>query len=674
MNIRKIQRPTDLNSGTILISTVFTILILLSATYILAMIYHPVINIHELRSLFIEEFASKVNPKPKEKLIFTTLLFALPVICFFSLKLSRTLIDHISLRTYQIIISIFTFILCLNILYIIQKLDIALLLGWPLLLQPLALIATYGAAFLIYYYSYKRKHFFSSNTVTFARRFITPLIALFVILLPCLVFRVANINLVNDHAIAWATDFEAVFYNVSQIVAGKTLLIDLPAQYGLYGEILYPFFKMIPLSIFSFTLMMALLQITALLCVYQSLINLIKNHLLVLSCLICICMTECWFMYNGLGYTPYYQYFPIRTFFPMVSCILFLFLLQQKSPSIRSVVLFSAFCALATLWNLDSGIPIFGALLAYITSFTFFPSIYVTRKMSLVRTSASICAFVFTITLFLFFLYVKGHQQPLNLNWLFKYQQIFYQSGYMMLPLPTALNAWQIVYYIYIVGLSIGIFHWIKNSRTVTSDMYFILSMLGFGLFMYFEGRSHTFNLANTAWPAFIMMFMIAEKIARLSKNELINPVFILFSNVIVLYGIYIVGDYFLKMPAVISQGASYWKTMLVNQPSQVQRNLDFIKKHYNNSSVVIISPIQSIYYAAINHPSAIAGPGRVETILKADNDYFASQLAQAKTEVVFLQLDDAIINSKKYLPYLQNYTLMSVSADGLAYFVKKKM
>ena len=53
--------------------------------------------------------------------------------------------------------------------------------------------------------------------------------------------------------------FTAVFFPVVQVYEGKGLLMNCASQYGLYPQLLLPLFRVISLSILTFTLVMGLL-------------------------------------------------------------------------------------------------------------------------------------------------------------------------------------------------------------------------------------------------------------------------------------------------------------------------------------------------------------------------------------------------------------------------------
>ena len=49
------------------------------------------------------------------------------------------------------------------------------------------------------------------------------------------------------------------------------------------------------------------------------------------------------------------------------------------------------------------------------------------------------------------------------------------------------------------------------------------LAILGVGLFAYYQGRSHPFNLNAVIWPAIIMLFLVTDRIVRYYNAGLIN-------------------------------------------------------------------------------------------------------------------------------------------------------
>jgi len=225
-----------------------------------------------------------------------------------------------------------------------------------------------------------------------------------------------------DHSFRSVHHLDAVLYSLSQVVQGKTILVDLPSQYGLFPELLAPFFKIIGLSVFKFSLLMAMLQITALIALFYVLTRLIKSQTIIFlgGITLIVLTTENVFYLAGFP-DPYYQYWPIRFFFPAISASLFYWFCKNKS--IKKSLVISLVSSVAILWNLDTGIFIFISYGAYLcVSYLFYLMSYPSynkfklewnKKDFLAALAAHILILIITIFLFGLFLRISSGQ-PLN--------------------------------------------------------------------------------------------------------------------------------------------------------------------------------------------------------------------------------------------------------------------
>jgi hypothetical protein len=125
-------------------------------------------------------------------------------------------------------------------------------------------------------------------------------------------------------AATWWNSMDAVVYPVNQVVGGKTLLADLPSQYGLFAEFVSPIFKIAGLSIIKFTVLCALLQVASLSAVFYVMQKVVRDVVLKIAFGVAFVMvtfeTCLWFIeINEL----YFQYWPIRFFWPAMSVLAF---------------------------------------------------------------------------------------------------------------------------------------------------------------------------------------------------------------------------------------------------------------------------------------------------------------------------------------------------------------
>lgn len=655
------------SSSLILFAFLLCITMVVATAYIFYLAYHPHIFIPDIQRQFIPEVIENIRPKPREQFVFIATLLLVPLLCFISIKIT-TCLKQISRVSVVFLITCCIFLLG----YMLYYSNYLSLLISPLLLHAkiiflLGLLTGYIFYTLIKKNSYPDYFAKKLNLVFF-------LVIALAIIIPTLSYRISNLHSIWTHKSVWNNEFEAVFYVVSQVVTNRTLLIDLPSQYGLYAEFLFPLFKLTGLSVLKFTITMEILQISALLVLFISLTQIIRSRILILLCMLTVCMVcGTWSVFNVHLWNPCYQYFPIRLLFPMLSIGLFLQIIKSKTIQTRHVILFSIFSACAMLWNLDSGFPITGAYLAYIASYLIFPTQDIQRKKAWQLLLISVGIIFATLVTFIFYLEIKSGFGPLHLSWLTKYQHIFYQTGYMAISLPIGAHAWQIIYGIYLLSITLAVYHWIHQRRSRTWDMTFYLSILGYGLFMYYEGRAHPYNLITVSWPAIVIAFIFCDHLMRLLRNNLISRSFSIICLPIIFFGVIVSADYFYAMPFLYKMGIERWSVMLSQKDNVVTRNLDFINNHLGKEkTTIILAPNQSIYFAESGKLSALQGPGLEETILQQDFKQITQQLKAGSSKTVFLQLTDQKKIPDQYKLSLANYQIINISKDDLAFMVLK--
>lgn len=456
-----------------------------------------------------------------------------------------------------------------------------------------------------------------------------------------------------DHSFRSVHHLDAILYPLSQVVHGKTILVDLPSQYGLFPELLAPIFKIIGLTVFKFSLVMAILEIIAVIALFFILTKLIKSPILVfLGGLTLIILTSENELYLAGFPDPYYQYWPIRFFFPAVSVSLFYWFCITKT-HIRSLS-FSVISSLAIIWNLDTGIFVFISYGVYLVVSYLFCLKNKTLDQKISRKwnkkdyiTAFIVHFVVLVgILFLFDFLLKitsGHS--LNYSWIYSYQVVFYKLGYGMMPIPKKTHPWMLVIILYIYGLNFSL-NSFKYHSTYRAELIFYLSILGLGLFTYYEGRSHVANLFKVMWPALIISLFFAEQTIRSIRLKLISPINIIFPAEII--------TVFLICFALFAANSLNIYTDLRNQfrnqhrfvSPLVSSELQFIKDNtYRGQDCLLLIKNQATYYAESDLVSPIKGPGLVETMLKADLAYLKNQVNEQIPKCVMLGRNESEFN-----------------------------
>ncbi len=445
-------------------------------------------------------------------------------------------------------------------------------------------------------------------------------------LIQFLSWRVITSNF-NDNDIQWMMHADPVFYVIAQVAAGKSILVDLPSQYGLFPEllniVLFPFSLSSTLvgNIFG---VMELISVGVVLWIAAS--N-IKSSVILLLTGAALVMVTFENVLHFAGYREiYFQYWPIRFFWPAVSLIAFQSFCKQ--PTLTRCVCFSVLGAIATIWNADTGLVItvaFGAFL--FAKLIFSPQKRNAAAFIGVHVFVSVCLLVMALGL----LALKGGS--LHLSWLYEYQQIFVKLGLMMLPLPRNAHGWMAVTAVYGLGLLFAISSW-KFANHARGDMVFYLSMLGIGLFGYYAGRSHVLNLVKVMWPSVLIAGVLSDVVLQSVRRRDLGQVYLWLPGAGIASLFLIGGSYFYHLPRSISEVRTHAILRSENAPSIVRSEIELIKRHApRGASCAIVSLRQGVYHLETGTSSSIHGPGIIELLMKSDEDHFIEQVEGGKLE-----------------------------------------
>lgn len=426
-------------------------------------------------------------------------------------------------------------------------------------------------------------------------------------------WRLVGINDVTRSHV-FTTHMDPVFYALSQVVAGRTLLADLPSQYGLFPEIVGFFTSKSGISVRGVSIVFAIMQAASLLALFAVLVRTIGSRtmrLLVGASLIVLTYESVLF-FVGID-ERYYQYWPIRFFWPAIS--VFIFYWVSTAPSLFRIVLFGVLSGTAVLWNFDSGVFVgiaFGAWL--------FCHLVFAERGERVRWLLWLIAHVVAVAILVagFFLYLSYKSgEHVTLSSLFLYQKIFFDMGLMMMPLPSGLNMWMVIVATYALGLCVSLRALAGGSSTPASGVVLYLSVLGAGLFVYYASRAHVLNLVTVAWPAALIAAILSDRLLRMPGigHKERAPAYAAVYAMVVL-----TGSLVWHIPMLAKGAYSWGLSRGVVQEQFVRNELDLIKKYSaGKKECAILSQRQGIYFAETGLTSSIKGPGIVEALLVED-------------------------------------------------------
>lgn len=311
---------------------------------------------------------------------------------------------------------------------------------------------------------------------------------------------------------------DAYYYPVFEVFQGKTLMVDFNSLYGFYPYIIAPILGIFGnISMFSFSIFISVLVLIVFMSIFIVLWRNIKNKVLTLVALLAIVVNANVLYAFDAGY--YLQYNPHRMLGPTLILLIFTLFNTARSPKTKMILRNLGFAvgAFAMFWNIDSGIIVVFAwalILIYQFALEFKLNdkrLYFQSFKVLGLSFVSILFAFLTLTLITF----ARSGTILNFVDVISGQLLFLGSGFYMLPM-TIPNQWMVVVLVYAIGLvkSIRELAFLKKSGeapNAKASIYFMLSILGLGLFSYYQGRSHEQVLHLVLWPCFILVCLLID-------------------------------------------------------------------------------------------------------------------------------------------------------------------
>ncbi len=433
--------------------------------------------------------------------------------------------------------------------------------------------------------------------------------------------------LINIFPFSATTDFfhlNPIYYPISQVMVGKIMLVNLTGLYGLFPVFLKGVLHVIGSSVLSFTTVMGLLLASSYLFLFLFLKKVVKNKIILLIGFSTIIF---YFLEKGTDIYPYFQYFPVRMLFPSLILLLVAYYASGKKKLLYYVIHLLA--ATSILWNLDSGLIVY---FSWILTLLYGELYTQNKKIALVNAFKHIIVGLFALAICfvcfgLYTYFISGHLPDLSL--VFQYQKMFL-SGFFMIPMPFP-HIWIVGGIVLLSGLFMAIRGWWdKEEKKSSNFIIFFLSVMGFGLFSYYEGRSHDMTFYSPLFSVIALLTIQSEVIYEYFITNrksygygilFLMIFFFLFSSPINL--IYNSGKYYSWVETRIVG-------ILYRSETLVTKNVDFIKKHtVKGESVIILSQnfYDGIFYSESNTRSALDLPSSTDVFFKRELSYLVNFL-----------------------------------------------
>ena len=433
---------------------------------------------------------------------------------------------------------------------------------------------------ILYYYLKKKEKTNKILTIIFI------LISVLFLSLTALIFIKTNFFFAYTSSYASAHHFEAFYYPIYYVYNNLDIGIDFTNLYGLYPYFLLPILKILGgISVLKVTTICTTILVIVLTSLLIFFFKYIKNKMISFLAFLTMLMYEVngLFIFKG---SYYYQYGLHRTLFPILIFIIIYRILTTTGKKQKYLKIFGYIISgMALLYNIDSGVV---TVVTYIL-FNLYQNaldysfkdkrIYIESLKNIGYTLLS-CAFF--LILIKIVIYLSSGIVIQYTNMLYG-QTVFYKLGFYMIKM-NLFHPWMLLVFIYLCCLTYPITKFKCFNQTMTKEerirnsLLFTISLIGLGIFSYYQGRSHREVFFAVVWPLIIIMAIILDNI-RLNKDKYYSfNVHLKEALIIIIFATY---SSILSYNLLLNKNV---RTIYqINPPKNIiMYNIDYIEKEYN--------------------------------------------------------------------------------------------
>jgi hypothetical protein len=241
-----------------------------------------------------------------------------------------------------------------------------------------------------------------------------------------------------------------------------------------------------------------------------------------------------------------------------------------------------------------------------------------------------------------------------------------------MVPFP---HVWNIIILIYLVGLYYSVIALVKQKSSFGQEkdsMIFLFSIGGFGLFLYYTGRSHDYTLFGPAFVAICLLIMYADLFFSNFKkyNQKSDFVFLVLICFFIFCApidvVYYANDYVRYFQRLSTDFLSVSPTM---------KNAMFIKSNtLPQERVLILAANQDgFYYGLSGTKSVLDISSGTDIFLKKEVSSIENFLINNKDYKIFIDAIPPYFQSEEMRSILDNnYYVFASSSDGMKLLLPK--
>ena len=468
-------------------------------------------------------------------------------------------------------------------------------------------------------------------------------------------------------------DFNAVYYSMTQVNAGLPILVNgFKTTYGLYPHFLNLIFSITGLNVLKFSAVMGILIGLAFTANLFSLKRFVNNKVILFLGMMTVIFFPFLNYKFGQNFDCNFAFYPIRYIVP--STLIFL---STQYFNKRSQLLYWATTviqAFFVLWNPEIGLVCFLSWMAVNTYADFYtPENKVSIKKIAIHWVAGFAILIGAFYIYKLLIFAAYGVAP-DFSLLFSTIAVFAKVGSSMLPMKL-VHPWNIVVIIIMLGMVYAISKWYKKEMTPKASMVFLLSVLSVGFFVYFQGRSHNWQLAQSSCMSLILLTILGDELWSLAKRKnvlFLNALFVIFLFVIS-FSFFSVVSGKERVSELVSQEDD--KTKQQDEQNRIESNNEFILKNSKPKEeiyVFTVRQIQGLYFDG-NKRKAAFNPGLGDFFLNTDLDKLVNQMRDSSFSV-FLEP-----NFAAYYFLTRPFSAMAATYDvkdtnkSMALLVKRK-
>ncbi len=455
---------------------------------------------------------------------------------------------------------------------------------------------------------------------------------------------------------------------VSQAVSIASTGLLSCSQYGYFAYFLLPFMALTGFSVIKLSLVMGVLYATAMGCLLWVLVKVLNRKWLVLAAAMTLALTYSAISLHVSDFDPYFQYHPIRTFWPCCT-LLAAFLIARKSRPLRGGIIGGVMAAVALFWNIDSGVVLCVAFPAW-----FGWNAFCRRDRSWwIALLANVVSIIgMTACILTVFSFWNGGM--LSLTEITKFQRVF-MYGYFLLPMPFVLHVWSLVALLYVTAFLLGVWCVYRNPAGIRGQMYFMLGLIGIGIFPYYQGRSADGNLVNISYLAVVIMVLWIDALSTSVKRlRLRTPLLWPWLTMVIALGMFC-GVYLYDLPVTIKLVGQITGRFTDRKP-EYYADIQFIREHAPADKVAnIIGEGQGFYSLECGLTPGFLPFNYGEVIMRSDFAYLLENLvvSQRPLFVTARRLAHEWEPPEEY--FEQFFDLKAVSPSGkVRYYLPKPL